>query len=543
MPRTLSQGRIRVRGVTLFTWPCEPPHGLSRSIGENRGDGDKQDRKDNEKSEHVTDVTIDDLLVLCDENFINLACDETSWMDNDGLVQVVGMGYVSLVTNNETKLTLKDVRHAPNIRLNLIFVRKLDGDGMVNVTKYDDSTKLWHMRLSHMSEKELNCLVKKNQLSSLKNAILKNYVHCLVGKQRIVLFKCHPPSRKLDLLELVHSNVCGPLNGRSHSGALYFVTFINDCLSKLWVYALKRKDHVLDVFKQFQSLVERERDWEEFEVNSSKLDAKTQQCIFTSYGHDKFRYGLYDLIEKKLVRSIDVVFFENRTIENIYKTNKTDPQSIGDLIDSYPVPLAPPPNPIQDDMQEDNIGDQYSIDEYVLLTDGEEPECYEEAMESECKVYRLNQEENLTPQYKARLVVKGYNLKKWIDFEEIFSLVVKMSSISTILSLTAYHDLEIEQMNVKTVFFHGDLEEDLYIKQLECFVAQGKKDYVHNLRKSFQSVFVKRFSGDDIIILWLYVDDILIVARNASRITMLKQELSKSIMIKDLGLAKKIIDI
>jgi len=81
---------------------------------------------------------------------------------------------------------------------------------------------LWHQRLSHISEKGLNCLAKKDVLSGLKNAELEKCSHCMVGKQTKVSFKKHPPSRKSKLLELVHSDVCGPLKVKSFSGALYF---------------------------------------------------------------------------------------------------------------------------------------------------------------------------------------------------------------------------------------------------------------------------------------------------------------------------------
>ncbi|KAK8540125.1 hypothetical protein V6N12_046417 [Hibiscus sabdariffa] len=126
------------------------------------------------------------------------------------------MGDVSLVSNNGIKVILKDVRHAPDIRLNLISAGRLDDEGFdfqntVNVTVNDSSTELWHKRLSHMSENGLNCLAKKNQLSGLKNATLKNCAHCLAGKQRRVSFSSRPPHRKLELIELVYSDVCGPI--------------------------------------------------------------------------------------------------------------------------------------------------------------------------------------------------------------------------------------------------------------------------------------------------------------------------------------------
>jgi hypothetical protein len=66
--------------------------------------------------------------------------------------------------------------------------------------------------------------------------------------------------------------------------------------------------------------------------------------------------------------------------------------------------------------------------------------------------------------YKARFVIKGFAQKKGIDFDEIFYLVVKMTSIRTILSLVVVEDLHLEQLDVKVNFLHGDLEEEIYMQ-------------------------------------------------------------------------------
>lgn len=71
--------------------------------------------------------------------------------------------------------------------------------------------------------------------------------------------------------------------------------------------------------------------------------------------------------------------------------------------------------------------------------------------------------------YKARLVVKGFQQKKGIDFDEIFSPVVKMTSIRIILGMVASMNLELEQMDVKTAFLHGSLDEEIYMEQPEGF--------------------------------------------------------------------------
>ena len=88
------------------------------------------------------------------------------------------------------------------------------------------------------------------------------------------------------------------------------------------------------------------------------------------------------------------------------------------------------------------------------------------------------EEHNLKPKYKAILVVKGFGQRKGINFDEIFSPVVKMSSIRTVLGLAASLNLEIEQMDVKMTFLHSDLEEEIYMEQPEGFKVEGKENFV-----------------------------------------------------------------
>ena len=100
-------------------------------------------------------------------------------------------------------------------------------------------------------------------------------------------------------------------------------------------------------------------------------------------------------------------------------------------------------------------------------------------------VFRIKHEEHSSnPRYKARLVVKGFSQRKGVDFDEIFSPVVKMTSIRTVLGLAASLDLEVEQMDVKTAFLHGDLEEEIYMEQPEGFKERGKENFFCKLKKS-----------------------------------------------------------
>lgn len=86
--------------------------------------------------------------------------------------------------------------------------------------------------------------------------------------------------------------------------------------------------------------------------------------------------------------------------------------------------------------------------------------------------------------FRARLVMKGYAQKEGIDFNEIFSPVVRLTTVRVVLAMCAIFDLHLEQLDVKTAFLHGDLEEEIYMLQPEGFEEKGKRNLVCRLNKS-----------------------------------------------------------
>lgn len=76
--------------------------------------------------------------------------------------------------------------------------------------------------------------------------------------------------------------------------------------------------------------------------------------------------------------------------------------------------------------------------------------------------------------FKARLVAKGFTQQECIDFNEGFSPMIKHSSINVLFALVSLHELEFEQLDVKTTFLRSDLEEMIYMKQSKGFVILGK---------------------------------------------------------------------
>ena len=162
-----------------------------------------------------------------------------------------------------------------------------------------------------------------------------------------------------------------------------------------------------------------------------------------------------------------------------------------------------------------------------------------------CK-WIFKRKEGISPsevaRYKARLVAKGYSQILGIDYNDVFSPVIKHSSIRTLLSIVAMHDYELEQLDVKATFLlHGELEEDIYMNQPEGFVIPRKENFVCKLKKSLyglkqsprqwykrfdsfmlsygfqrsdydRCVYLKIVNGSTTYLL-LYVDDMSIVAK------------------------------
>jgi hypothetical protein len=167
-----------------------------------------------------------------------------------------------------------------------------------------------------------------------------------------------------------------------------------------------------------------------------------------------------------------------------------------------------------------------------------------------CK-WVFKRKEGLSPlesaRFKARLVAKGFSQILDIDYTDVFSLVVKHSSIRAFFGIVAMHDLDLEQLDMNTAFLHGELEEEIYMDQPEGFVVprQWYKRFdsfmlAHDFKRSqYDSCVYIMFVNGSSIYLVIYVDDMLIAAKSKKEITTLKAQLSNEFEMKDLGAARK----
>jgi len=103
-----------------------------------------------------------------------------------------------------------------------------------------------------------------------------------------------------------------------------------------------------------------------------------------------------------------------------------------------------------------------------------------------CKwVYKVKHNANGSmSRYKARLVAKGYAQTYGIDYEETYSLVAKMTIVRAIITMAAAKGWSLHQMDVKNVFLHGDLQEEVYMEQPPGYVEQTHPNLVCRLKKA-----------------------------------------------------------
>ncbi|CAM8949433.1 unnamed protein product [Rhodiola kirilowii] len=251
-------------------------------------------------------------------------------MGNDSFCDIVGIGEICFESDAGCKLMLKDVRHVPGLRHNLLSMSVLDkqgfhhhgGDKKWKLTKGslivargklcctlyktygkirvgelnivdDSSPSLWHKRLGHISEKGLQVLAKKSLISIIKGTSVDSCDYCLFGKQHRVGFKSKF-SRRENLLDLVHSDVCGPMEVESLGHHKYFVTFIDDASRKVWIHLLKTKDQVFQTFQNFHAMVER-------------ATGKTLKCLLTDNGGEYISAAFTEYCLKHGIRHVKTV--------------------------------------------------------------------------------------------------------------------------------------------------------------------------------------------------------------------------------------------
>ncbi|BBH09623.1 ADP glucose pyrophosphorylase large subunit 1 [Prunus dulcis] len=706
-----------------------------------------------------------------------------------GKLVAKGCGDILFLSKSGEQKRISDVLYVPDLNYNLLSVGQLlrkghniqfredqcvirdkynslitkvqmSGDNMFSLNiKYEsfaclsalikDSSWLWHLRYGHLSFNTLSLMGKQHMVRGLPTIQHQTQVceACVLGKHQRNSFLTGYSWRASHPLELVHSDVCGPMNTTSTGGNRYFLTFIDDYSRKTWVYFLKYKSEVFDYFKVFKALAEKQsgcalktlrsdqggefssnvfenflkengikhqftarytpqqngvaerknrtimelarsmlkakampnRFWAEavacavYLLNHAssnsvegktpqeawsglkpcishlrifgsiayshipdetrrKLDDKSEKCILVGYSEKAKAYKLFNPLTNKIIVSRDVKFNE----EDAWNWSEAKNQSPILLDIGLENPDLTPPTTSSsqesssqglsstsssDSSEEEEISrgqrrstrahqpsTRYPSSDYVLITNGgtnfalfvdADPIMFEEASKDEKWVKAMDQEidsikkndtwelvdlpqgkkpigvkwvyktklnaQGEVEKYKAHLVAKGYKQNYGIDYNEVFAPVARFDTIRMVLALAAQNCWKVFQMDVKSAFLQGFLEEEVYVVQPPGYVQGNEETKVCRLKKAlyglkqaprawysridafFQeygfhkcpyehTLYTKKNSQGEILIVCLYVDDLIFTGSNAQMCDNFKMIMSQRFEMTDLGL-------
>lgn len=343
----------------------------------------------------------------------------------------------------------------------------------------------------------------------------------------------------------------------------------------------------------------------------TKLDSKVKKCIFIGYGQDEGvkGYRLYDPETNRVIVSRNVSFNESEFMNVDSGESEKIMVPVGEVENASEHGDSETQNGSYED-RDDLEGsfrrsgrqrkptrqwwttstclsvisseDPVSVQEAMSRSDAQQ---WREAMNAEIDSIRKNNVYSVTElqegrkaigckwvfkikkdgngnveRYKARLVAKGYSQKAGIDFNETYAPVAKFNSIRLILAIAASKSFVVHQMDVKTAFLNGDLDEDIYMEQPDGMIGEGEEKLVWKLHKSLYglkqaprvwymkldtflknigftrcerdySVYAEKGTG---VILAVYVDDLIIVGVERDVIEV-KEKLASEFEMSDLG--------
>nr|GEV49668.1 hypothetical protein [Tanacetum cinerariifolium] len=333
-----------------------------------------------------------------------------------------------------------------------------------------NSTYLWHCRLAHISKKHIEKLQPEGLLKSIDDESFDQCVSCLSGKMRRKLF-LHRPERATDLLGIIHTD---------------------------------HKHEVFETFKVFKNEVENQL-------------GKTIKAFRSNRGGEYISQEFKDYLKAcRIVQQLTPPYIPQHN----GVSERRNPKSLMEIEGFKPpqeeeIPIrrsersrrVPNRLCLNVEAEEHSLGDLNIPINYKAAMLDLESNKWLDAMNAKMQSMIDNKVWVLVdlPSNCKTVGTKGYTQLYEVDYEETFSPVAEIRAIRILISIAAFYDYEIWQMEVKTAFLNGYLDENIYMA-----------------------------SGSNVTFLILYVDDIIIMGNHIPSSQSVKNYFGKCFAMKDL---------
>ncbi|PSC67067.1 Retrovirus-related Pol poly from transposon TNT 1-94, partial [Micractinium conductrix] len=437
-----------------------------------------------------------------------------------------------------------------------------------------ETPHLWHRRLGHLGFDNLAKMpdmVTGIRVTAAEfktagaNALCEP---CTLGKQHRLPFNTSTSATKAPL-ELLHTDLCGPLPVASAGGSLYFNTILDDFTGMSFVIPLRHKSDAADSIIHTVTMLQRQAGLPVKRVrsdNGGEFCNSTLSEFYTSQGVLHETTNPYSPQQngkaERLNRTLDKTPFE------LFYGTKPDLDPVsqpGRLIGyaanrkGYKILLNSGAIITSRDLaMDDEMASLIANDTWTLC----EPPHGTKPIPAKW-VYKIKRDSNGNiERYKARLVVQGFRQREGIDYDEVFAPVSKYSTLRTVLSTAAAQDLDLHQLDIKTAFLNGTIDEEVYVspppgytlgKPTLCCklnkalygLKQAPRAWYQTLKAELAKLGFTASQADAGLFistdpskpayLLTYVDDILIVTPKTTSSAAIKQKLMAAFEARDLG--------
>ncbi|CAB3988910.1 Retrovirus-related Pol poly from transposon TNT 1-94 [Paramuricea clavata] len=339
----------------------------------------------------------------------------------------------------------------------------------VNAATNEHLEDLWHQRYEHLSVKNLRLLRDQKLVTGLDFQSTKESDFCegcAQGKQKRAPFPKEQATRASEILGIIHSDVCGPMQENSLGGNKYFVTFIDDKSRFTAVYFMKTKDQLLDKFKEYEAMV-------------TNITGKKIMILRSDNGGEYTSKEFVNYLKEKGIQhqlSVPRTPQQNGVAERM---NRTIQETARSMIHNAGLDTKFWAEAVCTAVTVRHRCPTVAVNNMTLY------ECFNDEFIQQTKFMQIvnlndslpeDQEEPQENKPSSEHVISGD--QDTVDHDE-----AKYTSIRSLLAIANQLDLEVHQMDVSTAFLNGELEEEIYMKQPEGYVKEAMYNQTRTLNE------------------------------------------------------------